>query len=441
MIAERIVEEFLRNPAGDHPAIAVGSGPVATDMPRCIAALANRPMGGLLVLPADRRILTESAFRKELERAARRCSPPLSLRVLRGAGWVAAHIAPAPGPARSGEETPVLVDGSVRSADPADLAGIRDARGDATFEHVASAPPEIDEQLAAALGLADRDAWHAGALATMDHRVTVAGSWLVGRGDHGLPACTIKLERYLATMEDASGRSAPRGVTLAYGPPAAEAVDLLSLQIAADLTRKVVRRSHPLPSAVRELLANAIAHRSYAPAFSSRAILVRQYTNAVAIDSPGCLPMGHVTFADGRVVGSWSRNLALTSLLGRVGAARQQGNGLSVADRLARESGYRLSLDPREDRVIVVLRVAPPPGLAEGTATRQRLPRHVRQERIVELLARMREATAQQIAEALDIPAPTIRADLLDLSRRDVVEQTASAARSPHQTYLLRRDR
>jgi DNA-binding transcriptional ArsR family regulator len=432
-----LIEAFQRAPDEDHPIMAVDALPPASELARCLAALANRPLGGCYVLwsstARDREV--EAAFQD----ASRRCGPPATFEFVRSSGWVCAAVAPAAVEVHVDRAVPILTNGQVRTGTESDIVALKDARGDISFEHEPGPPPIVDDTAANALRLADPAAADAaGVAAEGGSSVTLAGAWVVGRGDQAPPASSIHLRRFRASLEDAIGRDVPGERALRYGPPAAETVDLLALQIAADLGRGTVRRSQPLPTAVRELLVNAIAHRSYAPTYRTTPIGIRQYTNAMVIESPGCLPTGHVRFEGGRVMGSWSRNLTLTSLLGGLGVARQRGDGLLLAARLAREAGYELIVAPHEDRVVATLRVAPAAEAPRDTPTRQRLPREVREARIIELLSRLGERTAQQIAEALAVPSPTVRADLLQLTRRGVVEQTDPSPRSPTQTYRLR---
>ncbi|MFZ5476692.1 MAG: ATP-binding protein [Myxococcota bacterium] len=191
-----------------------------------------------------------------------------------------------------------------------------------------------------------------------------------------------------------------------------------------------------LERVLTEVIANGVGHRSYAPQWVEVPVIVEDYTDRVRVRSPG-MPPERVLRNDGSIVGRWSRNPRLMAGLGAFGLVHQQGRGLVMAPRLARDAGYRLALLAADGEVVVDVIAHPESWEHSPDRVRQRQPEDVRAERILDHLARASEASISSIASALMMPAPTVRASMRRLVAAGRAEPTCEASRSPRQTYRL----
>lgn len=186
----------------------------------------------------------------------------------------------------------------------------------------------------------------------------------------------------------------------------------------------------------RELLVNAIVHRSYDDDASGRSIEIRRYPDAVVIVSPGGLPPG-VAIKAGRPGPCVVRNPELMAVFVHVGLARHQGLGVGLAARALSDRGYRLAYEADVDEVRAIVRLDTERTLTRmSSGARPHLPRPLLYDRILGLL-RLAPHRASEIASALVQKNPTVRAALRALIAQGLVEPTCGAARSPSQMYRL----
>ncbi|MFZ5477567.1 MAG: winged helix-turn-helix domain-containing protein [Myxococcota bacterium] len=191
-----------------------------------------------------------------------------------------------------------------------------------------------------------------------------------------------------------------------------------------------------LDRVLTELIANAVGHRSYAPAYVERALVVEDFTDLVRVRRPGAPPRP-VVQPDGSLRGRWSRNPRLMARIGEAGLVHQQGRGLAIAPRLARDAGYDMCVRVGADEVIAELVPVPSRWELAPDRLRQRQPEAVRADRIVDHLWSSMEASVADIATSLGMPSSTVRASIRRLVAAGRVEPTCEASRSPLQRYRL----
>lgn len=215
-------------------------------------------------------------------------------------------------------------------------------------------------------------------------------------------------------------------------PPEVEAVQA----VASDVLAVHTRAPDLLERALLEVLVNAVGHRSFAPAFVDEPVRVDVFTDLVRVTSPGAAPRP-VRALDGTIVGRWSRNPKWMAELCSAGLGHQQGRGLAMAPRLARDAGYGFAVRSTLDAVVAELRAEPERWDLPRDRVRQRQPDALRAERILDQLTNADTLSVTELAEALQMPASTVRASLRRLVLDGRVEGTCEAARSPLQRYRL----
>lgn len=114
--------------------------------------------------------------------------------------------------------------------------------------------------------------------------------------------------------------------------------------------------------------------------------------------------------------------------------------------QIAPELGYQLRYDTDEEAVVAVLEVDPALIVrAERRTTRKERRRRIHPDvvdgQVLEALSTQRTRTRKDLQRALDLPLSTLRAALERLLEKDLIERTASAARSPHQAYRRKTER
>ena len=191
---------------------------------------------------------------------------------------------------------------------------------------------------------------------------------------------------------------------------------------------------------LRELLVNAVGHRSLTDEVLEEPVLVEVFSDELRVTSPGGL-CPEVSLAEGRLHGRWSRNPALMTLLGRLGLARQQGLGLARVLPATALTGCRLDLVANLDQVIAHVVVDPALVLANvrppAAERRQQLPKSLRHQRLLRALSTTPAQTRRELAGRLQCPGPTVRGDLRELIKRELVAPTNPAPRAPNQSYRL----
>ncbi|MFZ5479241.1 MAG: hypothetical protein ACOZNI_20925 [Myxococcota bacterium] len=261
--------------------------------------------------------------------------------------------------------------------------------------------------------------------------------WLDGatngwRGDP-LPACmTVEYAWFDTGAAEAEAHAIAPVHARSLAAPFASAVSA----VVSDVLVRHGRAPDLLERVLIELIANGVGHRSYAPPYVERAVVVEEFTDLVRVRSPG-LPPRPVLLPDGTIRGRWSRNPRLMAHLGMEGLVHQQGRGLAIAPRLARDAGYEMRVRAGADEVIAELAPVPSRWERAPDRLRQRQPEAVRADRIVDHLSRCSEASVASVATALSMPSSTVRASIRRLVAAGRVEPTCEASRSPLQTYRL----
>ena len=234
-------------------------------------------------------------------------------------------------------------------------------------------------------------------------------------------------------------------------------VDWLPASGGSDLGRRLCR----------ELIVNALAHRTLSPlslgfkhadfemgklkallgdgdnsVFEASPVVVDCYPDMTPVVSPGGLPVGSVRLlGPDRVQGRLARNPHLIALLTRYNLASQRGLGLAYAQRLAPANGCRLEFNNSPDSFEVRLLVDPAQAVSAEAGlgvspSRRRMSPAQRKERVVALLEDG-PMTSAELIEALGWPPSTVRLVLKNLTKKKVVRRTERAARSPNQRYFL----
>ena len=151
------------------------------------------------------------------------------------------------------------------------------------------------------------------------------------------------------------------------------AADFVLDELGFDLALLGVRRHelHRLPRVVvREAVANAVAHRSYAPAATAEAVRIEIRPDRVVVRSPGGLPEG--VSLDGPATRSVPRNVLAIRTLRFFGIAEDAGRGV----RLMRDHmALNLMEPPRFEADSTSVAVTLPLGSAAGPAERAWLAR------------------------------------------------------------------
>lgn len=250
--------------------------------------------------------------------------------------------------------------------------------------------------------------------------------------DAALPCLGLEYRQYETGAGEADLRDLPPAHQRWLPGPAAEAIDALVVELVV---------GHPLrpdllQALLRELLVNAVGHRSYAPPYVDRPVLVERFTDQYRVTSPGGL-VSRVAAEDGTIRGRWSRNPRLMGYLGRQGYAHQQGRGLALVRAAARDVGCVWSMEARPDVVIARLQIDGALLVRAPDAVRQRFPADGRKARVLDAIRRRRAASVSELEAELDMPNSTLRAAIRALLVEGKITATEAAGRSPNQRYRV----
>jgi hypothetical protein len=202
--------------------------------------------------------------------------------------------------------------------------------------------------------------------------------------------------------------------------------------------QRILRASEPAVGGVaapivREIVLNAIAHRSYAPADRKRPIVADIYADAVRITSPGAaLPRALV---NGLPRSPYSRNPVLVTFLRALGLARGHGRGLTQL--LADAPGTRpVQLSFQPDAFVVTTRAgrdaAPVPAPQYTRRTTAEL-----EEMLLSQLQSHGPLTRSQLEVLLGVSRSRVGQLLAPLLATHQVETVHGKARSPRQAYRI----
>ncbi len=273
-------------------------------------------------------------------------------------------------------------------------------------------------------------------------QLTIAGALAFGRLGAKTPASLLVQEHRHTTGRAEVLDGAP--VTTSPTSHAGPARELLS-DLAGSLVQVLAPRHADAKQAevlARELLVNALGHRSFEPEFLDRPVKIDIFTDQVRIVSPGGLHPD-VQLVKRRLEGRRSRNPTLLSFLTDMGLARQEGTGLVWADDLARELGYTLHHSATESAVVAPLSVDPKRRVRAARMDALRDPKKRLQsdsvdQMVLDSLTTDRYRNAKELMTMLGLPRSTLRKALERLDDRGLIERRHESRRSPHQAYRLK---
>ncbi len=395
-----------------------------------LCALANLDRDGGWILREER---STASLKRRLRDAAARLSPAPRLRVYslpEGCGVAVQALSRGEQPCRDGDAV-WLVDGrSTRRATPEQEEALWDRAGVASCELSGTNIPWAHPTLSVG------EALEAG-LATEDGDFTLAGAACLASGGRGLPrALLVSLEWFELPREEAEARE-ERPSWIGFSPPPLHrGIEALAVELALRGVGPGQRQDIAI-QLLREVLFNAVGHRSYHARFQDEAVVVRSWSNAIEVVSPGLLPRS-VEVSEGWLRGRWSRNPRLMGQLTRHGCTHQQGIGRERIPGLAGRLGWTVSVFEDGEAVCYLLERTPQ-RLRSTRETRQRTSRDELHARVLALLRERPPMKAAEIAEQLGVPGSTVRRALKQLHDDGRVEKTILEKSSPRQQYFVKR--
>ncbi|MBN1246204.1 MAG: putative DNA binding domain-containing protein [Anaerolineae bacterium] len=256
-----------------------------------------------------------------------------------------------------------------------------------------------------------------------DGQPTVAGVLLFGKSPATfLPRCGVTFVRFEGMQLRGPDGGASYGRRVEINAALAHTIkrtwDIIKEEIHIGAVVRGLRREEQWvypPTAIREALVNAIAHRDYR--LRGRAIEVRMFSDHLEITSPGGLP-GFITL-DNIVDEHFSRNPRIVSGLFQWGYIEELGMGVDLMiDEMAR-AGHPVPAFKATDATFSVTfqnvqqRVPLPPGGTSGLTMNERQAKALA---YVQQNARIRSRDYQELCP--DVSPETLRLDLADLVDR-----------------------
>lgn len=256
-----------------------------------------------------------------------------------------------------------------------------------------------------------------------DGQPTVAGILLFGKSPAAfLPRCGVTFVRFEGNQLRGPDGGASYGRRVEINAPLAHTIkrtwDIIKEEIHIGAVVRGLRREEQWvypPTAIREALVNAVAHRDYR--VRGRAIEVRMFSDHLEISSPGGLP-GFITL-DNIVDEHFSRNPRIVSGLFQWGYIEELGMGVDLMiDEMAR-AGHPVPKFNATDATFSVTfqsvqqRVPLPPGGTSGQTMNERQAKALA---YVQQHARIRSRDYQELCP--DVSPETLRLDLADLVER-----------------------
>lgn len=179
----------------------------------------------------------------------------------------------------------------------------------------------------------------------------------------------------------------------------------------------------------REIVTNALVHRSFGDDAIGRSVVVELYTDGFVVRSPGAAPLRHGSAA-------FSRNPTLHALAAALGHGTQRGTGWRYVLRSARLVGWCAERGDEEGWHVVRVSIDPDAvDAAAAQAVRHRVPTSDAEVRVLDQLGAA-PRTARELVEMLGLPGTTVRRVLRVLIERGLVRRTRPGARSRHQAYV-----
>lgn len=183
-----------------------------------------------------------------------------------------------------------------------------------------------------------------------------------------------------------------------------------------------VPRQQVAHAVVRQIVVNALVHRSFAGTAASEPVRVDGWTDGFDIRNP----------ADPSAL---PPNPLLHALAGVQRLATQQRMGLRYVERSARLVGWRATHRIEDGQFVMSVRVdgAAADAIADG-ANRQRVPRMDSERLVISQLGRT-PRTRTELVHATGLPSSTVMAVLRRLEREGIVHPTRRGRRSRFQAY------
>ncbi len=254
---------------------------------------------------------------------------------------------------------------------------------------------------------------------------TVGGMLLFGKNPASyLPRCGVTFVRFAGTQLRRADGEASYGRRVEISGPLAHTIkrtwDILKEEIHIGAVVRGLKREEQWiypPTAIREALVNAVAHRDYR--LQGRAIEVKMFPDRLEIVSPGGLP-GYIT-VDNIVDEHFSRNPRIVTGLFQWGYIEELGMGVDLMIEEMVNAGQPIPrFEAKEGSFTVVF---------EARVERQPLPKvaadQTMNERQTKALAyvqqheRIRSRDYQELCP--DVSPETLRLDLVDLVERGVL--------------------
>ncbi len=258
-----------------------------------------------------------------------------------------------------------------------------------------------------------------------DGRPTVAGLLLFGRNPTTfLPRCGVTFVRFTGEHvrrgEDGAGYGRRAEVTGPLAHVIQRVYEIVQEEIHLGAVVRGLQRQEQWvypPTAVREALVNAVAHRDYR--LQGRAIEVRMFSDRMEISSPGGLP-GYITL-DNIVEEHFSRNPRIVSGLFQWGYIEELGMGVDLMIEEMVAAGH----PPPEFRAseasftVVFRSVRQRRPMPQGLENLTLNERQARALAYIQQHQRIRSRDYQDLCP--DVSPETLRLDLADLVERGIL--------------------
>ncbi len=258
-----------------------------------------------------------------------------------------------------------------------------------------------------------------------DGQPTVAGILLFGKSPSAfLPRCGVTFIRFEGTQLRGPDGGASYGRRVEINAPLAHTIkrtwDILKEEIHVGAVVRGLKREEQWvypPTAIREALVNAVAHRDYR--LRGRGIEVRLFSDRLEISSPGGLP-GFITL-DNIVDEHFSRNPRIVSGLFQWGYIEELGLGVDLMIDEMLRAGHPMPAFKADDAMFTVTfqsaqQRGPLPFSASGQSMNERQAKALA---YVHQNQRIRSRDYQELCP--DVSPETLRLDLADLVERGLL--------------------
>lgn len=254
---------------------------------------------------------------------------------------------------------------------------------------------------------------------------TIAGMLLFGKNPTTfLPRCGVTFVRFKSNQIRKSGGEASYGRRVEINAPLARTIkrmwDIIKEEIHVGAVVRGLKREEQWiypPTAIREALVNAVAHRDYR--MRGRAIEVRMFQDRLEISSPGGLP-GFITL-DNIVDEHFSRNPRIVNGLFQWGYIEELGMGVDLMIEEMVKAGHPPPDFKAADAsfTVVFQNVQARKPLPDSAADLTMNERQAKALAYLQQHERIRSRDYQELCP--DVSPETLRLDLVDLVERGVL--------------------